>query len=341
MKLTRTARAAGRRPARSRALLTTAAVTAAALLLAACGGGSSGSSSSTGPTKLTFQASWVNDAEFTGYFVGLDKGYYTKAGLDVDYVKGGPNVIPESTLISNKADIALTSPDTTINAIVDQDAPLVIVGTQYQRNPLGVVSLTSSGIKSPADLVGRTVAVPDVNKLAFEAMLKINKVDPKAVKVVPYAYDPTPLIKGEVDATVDFTTNVPFTIEQAGQKASSFLMYDYGYKIPNDTVVVTKDFLAEHRAEVKAFLQASQEGWTENLKDPTVYPPTFMSSYFKGNGRTEANEVYFNKAQKPLIESDAGIFSMTPQTVQETIDTLGLVGIKATPAMFDTTLLSD
>lgn len=326
-----------RSPRRRTRLALLAGAAAVSVVLAACGSSDSDAANEAGSVRL--QASWVNDAEFSGYFTALDKGYYEDAGVDVTYLPGGPNVIPESTLVAGKADIALSSPDTTLNAITKQGADLVIVGAQYQRNPLGVVSLASSGIQEPADLVGKTVAVPDVNKLAFEALLTINHVDPDDVKVVPYAYDPTPLIKGEVDATVDFTTNVPFTIEQSGKKASSFLLHDYGYKIPNDTVVVTRETLEKRRGDVVAFLEASRRGWTENLKDPKAYPATFMKTWFKGNGRTLANEQYFNTAQKPLVESAAGPMALSPETVSETIATLKLIGIDADEKMFDTTLL--
>jgi len=83
-------------------------------------------------TPLTMQAAWINDAEFAGYFIGLDQGYYTDAGLDLTYLSGGPDVIPESTIIAGRADLALTTPDTTIKAIADQGAPFKIIGAQYQ-----------------------------------------------------------------------------------------------------------------------------------------------------------------------------------------------------------------
>lgn len=304
-------------------------------------GASSGTSGSAAaaPTPLTMQASWINDAEFAGYFTAIDKGYYTDQGIDLTYLPGGPNVIPESTLLAGTADIALTSPDTTVSAIADQGAELVIIGTQYQQNPLGIVSLAASNITGPADLVGKTVAVPDVNRIAFDALLTLNGVDPAAVTVVPYAYDPTPLLSGEVDATLDFVTNVPYTIEQSGGKATSFTLYDHGYKIPNDTIVVSRTTLQTKRDALIAWLKASRQGWTENLANPATYPPTFADTWFKGTGRTVENEIFFNTAQKPLIESPAGILSMTDQTVQETIDSLALVGITATPEMFDLSLV--
>jgi len=74
-------------------------------------------------TTFTMQAAWINDAEFAGYFIGIDDGYYAEEGLDLTYLSGGPDVIPESTIIAGRADLALTTPDTTIKAIAEQGAP--------------------------------------------------------------------------------------------------------------------------------------------------------------------------------------------------------------------------
>jgi ABC-type nitrate/sulfonate/bicarbonate transport system substrate-binding protein len=290
---------------------------------------------------LRLQASWINDAEFTGYFVGLDKGMYAAEGLDLQYLPGGPDVIPESSLIAGKADLALTTPDTTVAAIVDQGAKLKIIGAQYQKNPLGVVSLASNPIKSPKDLIGKTIAVPPVNTISVEAVLKLNGIDKSKVKIVPYEYDPTPLIKGEIDASLDFVTNVPYTIKLAGKDATSFLLYDFGFTIFNDTVVVTEETLKTKRKALVAFLRASRKAWSENLKDPALYPPKFADSWYKGNGRDTANEVFFNTAQKPLIEAPPGPFAMSEESIAKNIEALGQVGIKARKDMFDSSLLAE
>lgn len=292
-------------------------------------------------SPFTFQASWINDAEFAGYFTAIDKGYFAAEGLDLTYLSGGPDVIPESALIAGKADLTLTTPDTTVTAIVEQGAPFKIIGAQYQKNPVGIVSLASKPIKTPQDLVGKTLAVPPVNVVSVEAMLKISGVDRASVNIVPYAYDPTPLIKGEIDASLDFTTNVPYTIKQAGVEATSFLLYDFGFTIFNDTVVVTEEVLKTKRKEIVSFLRAARKGWEENLKDPSVYPPTFAETWFKGTGRTIENEVYFNTAQKPLIEAEGGIFAMSEESIEKNIAALAAVGIKATRDMFDTTVLAE
>ena len=292
-------------------------------------------------TPMTMQAAWINDAEFAGYFLAMDKGYYTDEGLDLTYLSGGPDVIPESTIIAGRADLALTTPDTTIKAIVDQGAPFKIIGAQYQKNPIGIVSLVGSGINSPADLIGKTLAVPPVNVISVEAMLKLNDIDPGDVNIVPYAYDPTPLIKGEIDASLDFTTNVPYTIDLQGVEATSFLLYDFGYTTYNDTVVVTEEVLNTKRAELVAWLRASRKGWVENNVDTALWPAKWADTHFAGTGRTIDNEVFFNEAQKPLMENPAGIFAMTEEGIDANLSALAEVGINGSRDMFDTTLLEE
>lgn len=293
-------------------------------------------------TLFAMQAAWINNAEFAGYFLAMDEGYYMAEGLDLTYLPGGPDVIPESTIVAGRADLALTTPDTTVKAITDQGAKFKIIGAQYQKNPIGIVSLKKAPILTPADMVGKTIAVPPVNTISVEAVLAMNGVDRSQVNIVPYDYDPTPLIKGEIDASlVDFTMNMAYTIGQAGEEAVSFLLYDFGYTIYNDTVVVTEEVLGAKRKELVAWLRASQKGWEDNNVDPALWPPKWAETHFAGTGRTIENEIFFNTAQKPLIESPAGIFAMTEEGIAANIEALSKVGIMATRDMFDTTLLEE
>jgi ABC-type nitrate/sulfonate/bicarbonate transport system substrate-binding protein len=314
-----------------------------ALLAGAAAGlaAASPSARAQGLRALTLQAAWINDAEFMGYYVAMEKGWYQAEGLDLKYLPGGPDVIPEASVLSKKADVALSTVETVINAITTQRAPLVIIGAQYQKNPIGIVSLASKPIRTPAEMIGKTIAVPPVNRLTVEAMLKLNGIDKSRVRIVPYAYDPTPLLKGEIDASLDFTTNVPHTIKSKGQDAVSFLLADFKLPLFNDVVVVTRDTLARRRADLVGFLRASRKGWDENFKDPAAYPPKYMETWFKGTGRSLDNEIYFNRAQAALMQHPKGVFALTPEAIQGCMDALNEVGIKAAQEHFDTSLLAE
>lgn len=290
---------------------------------------------------LTMQAAWINDAEFLGYFVALEKGFYQAQGLDLKYLSGGPDVIPEASLLSGRADVALATVETAIRAITAQGAPLVIIGAQYQKSPAGIVSLASNPIRTPADMVGKTIAVPPVNRLAIDALLKLNGIERRQVRIVPYAYDPTPLLKGEIDGSLDFVTNVPFAIQSHGQEPVSFLLADHQLPLFNDVVVVTRETLQERRDDLVRFLRASRQGWDENFRDVDGWPPRFAQTWFKGTGRSIANEVYFNNAQKPLIAHEQGVFAMTDAAIAACVQALNAVGVAADASHFDTSLLAE
>ena len=287
------------------------------------------------------QSAWANDAEFLGYFIGMDNGYYNDENLNFKYISGGPDIVADTVLLSRGCDIALTTPDGTINAITKQNAPLKIIGTQYQKSPLGIVTLKENNITEPKHLVGKRLAVPSANILTTKAFLKRNDIDPREVTFIKYMYDPTPLIQGTVDATVDFITTVPYSIRLRNKEPSSFLFYDFGLKLFMDTVVVSDEVLKTKRKELISFLRASRKGWEENFKDLQKYPPLFEKTYFNGTGRTIDNELYFNERQKPLIEHPEGIFSMTEAAIAENIDALKDIGIAATPNMFVRELLDE
>ena len=72
--------------------------------------------------------------------------------------------------------------------------------------------------------------------------------------------------------------------------------------------------------------------------DGTAFEP---ETHFAGTGRSIDNEVFFNTAQKPLIESASGIFAMTEEGIAGNLEALAKVGIKGTREMFDTTLLDE
>lgn len=293
-------------------------------------------------TTLNFQSVWLNDPEFLGYMIAIDKGYYAAEGLTVNYMPGGPDVIPEGSLLSGKADIALTNILTTAKAVVEKKAPLVIIGTQYQKSPAGVISLASTGIKSPKDLVGKTVACPPLSRNVFDAMLRIAGITQDQLRVVPYTFDPTPLIDGSVDAVVDFVTQIPFLVEQkSGKKASYFLFWDFGLPLYVDLVVVTRDTLASKRGDLVKFLRASRKGWSENFTDPKKYPELVKDTWFKGLGSTIEAELYFNETQLGLMNTPKGIFYMSDEGIDRNVEALSKLGLTVSRDMFDTTLFAE
>ena len=57
--------------------------------------------------KLTLQLKWVTQAQFAGYYVAKDKGFYSEEGLDVTIKPGGPDIAPAQVIAGGGADVVL------------------------------------------------------------------------------------------------------------------------------------------------------------------------------------------------------------------------------------------
>ena len=295
-----------------------------------------------GLSPITLQSTWINDPEFVGNFVAIDKGFYKQQGLDLTYLPGGPNVIPEGALLTGKAEIALTAVINCAQAVAQKGAPFKVIGTQFQKNPNSIISLEKSNIRKVEDLAGKTVAVAPLNIATFTALLALHGLKPADLKIVPYAFDPTPLGTGEVDAVADFMTSLPFIVEKKfGVKTSYFLLYDVGLELYGNLVTVTEATLKSRRPQLLGFLRASRQGWQEDFANPDKYVDACMDTWFKGNGYTRDAAIYHSHAQIPLIENPNGIFWMDDAAIEKNLESLARLGIKAPRAMFDTSLLRE
>ncbi|MFT5341426.1 MAG: NitT/TauT family transport system substrate-binding protein, partial [Paracoccaceae bacterium] len=57
--------------------------------------------------EVKLQLQWVTQAQFAGYYVALDKGFYKEEGLDVTILPGGPDIAPPQVLAGGGADVML------------------------------------------------------------------------------------------------------------------------------------------------------------------------------------------------------------------------------------------
>jgi ABC-type nitrate/sulfonate/bicarbonate transport system substrate-binding protein len=324
------------------ALLATA-FSGGSVLLDACG-----SSSKASGGKAALQLAWVPDAEFLGYFIAKEKGYYKNEGLDLTIIPGGPQVAPEAVVQSGKAFAALTTPDTTASEIAKQHAPFKIIGTEYQKNPIGIMSLPKSNINGPQDLLGKKVGVPPANQLQIQLLFKLNNIVPSSVNVVPYSFDPTPVATGEIDAAIAFVTTDPFLLKDKGIESRTFLLYDYGVKLYNDTFVVTEKTLSERRKDVVAFMRASIKGWQDAVSDTAnrdSYIKLITEKYGKNLKFSDASQRFQHEAQIPLMQGPAteahGLFWMDDADIKANVDTINELQINANTNMFTNEILQE
>ena len=126
-------------------------LTAAAMLVA-------GTVGAHAADKLTLQLKWVTQAQFAGYYVALDKGFYKKAGLDVTIKPGGPDVNPSQVIAGGGADVVVDWMPSAL-ATREKGVPLVNIAQVYNKSGLELTCRKDSGVKTPADFKGKTLGV--------------------------------------------------------------------------------------------------------------------------------------------------------------------------------------
>ena len=108
--------------------------------------------------KLTLQLKWVTQAQFAGYFVAKDKGYYDKVGLDVTIKPGSPDIAPTQVIAGGGADVIIDWMPAAL-ATREKGVPLVNIAQIFKRSGMMLTCRKDSGIKTPADFRGKTLGV--------------------------------------------------------------------------------------------------------------------------------------------------------------------------------------
>jgi len=262
-----------------------AAMTACVLAIAACGdsgdnGGASTSAStsaSTTPAKLKkvkLQLQWFTQAQFAGYFAALDQGYYKDAGLDVDILEGGTDIVPQTQLAQGKADYAIAWVPKALQSR-EQGAAITDVGQVFQRSGTLQVSFKDKNITNAAALKGKKVGNWGFGN-EFELFAGMSKagVNPaKDVTLVQQQFDMNAFLKGDIDAAQAMIYNEYAQVLEAKNPKTGKLYTpedfnavnwnDEGTAMLQDAIWANTDKLADkaYQDQTVKFLQASFKGW--------------------------------------------------------------------------------
>ncbi|GIG28050.1 ABC transporter substrate-binding protein [Cellulomonas marina] len=264
------------------ALRLTAAGLGLALALTACssGGGdaepaASGSGGEGGLTPVKLQLQWFTQAQFAGYYAALEQGFYEDAGLDVEIVEGGVDIVPQTELANGAVDYAIAWVPKAL-ASREQGAGITDVAQIFQRSGTLQVSFADAGIDSAADLAGKKVGNWGFgNEFELFAGMTAAGLDPATdVTLVQQQFDMNALLSGEIDAAQAMTYNEYAQVLEAENpetgelyRPEDFSVVDWneeGTAMLQDAIWANSERLAsdeEYQETTVAFIKASIQGW--------------------------------------------------------------------------------
>ncbi len=265
---------------------TATAVAVALLVLAACGGSDSTSSSTssssagaaTPPAKLTkvkLQLQWFTQAQFAGYFAAQAKGFYKEAGLDVEILEGGTDIVPQTQLAQGQADYAIAWVPKALQSR-EQGAAITDVGQIYQRSGTLQVSFKDKNITTAAELKDKKVGNWGFgNEFELFAGMTKEGIDPgKDATLVQQQFDMQALLKGDIDAAQAMIYNEYAQVLEAKNPKTGKLFQPEDFNAVDwnkegtamlqdaiwaDTAKLESD--KAYQAQTVKFLEGSFKGW--------------------------------------------------------------------------------
>ena len=291
-------------------------------------------------TKIKFTLDWRFEGPSALFLAAQSKGYFKQEKLDVTIDAGAGSGAAVTRVVTGAYDMGFADISALIEFIGNNPGAVTkpqAIYMVYESTPSAVVALKKSGIKSPADLAGKTLGAPvfDAGRKAFPIFARANNLD--LAKVQWKTMDPplreTMLHRGDVDAITGFTFTSYLGLVARGVKEEDIVMFkynDYGAELYGSAVIATPRFLAENPAAARGFLRAI----TRAIKDVIANPDASIA-FVKQRDPLIAEAIELKRLKMaiefvdtPVVRRD-GLGGINKVRFDNTIDrVVGAFGIK-------------
>jgi NitT/TauT family transport system substrate-binding protein len=277
---------------------------------------------------VTLQLKWVTQAQFAGYYVAKDKGFYKDVGLEVTIKPGGPDIAPPQVIAGGGADVIIDWMPSAL-ASREKGVPLVNIAQPFKRSGMELTCRAETGIKSPADLKGRTLGVwfygNEYPFLSWMSKLGL-KTDgsPDGVKVLKQGFNVDPLLQKQADCISTMTYNEYWQVIDAGIPANKLVVFKYedqGVATMEDGLYVLEDKLKDPAFvdKIARFVKASMKGWEFARAHPKEAAKIVLDNDATG-AQTEKHQTRMMDEINKLTEGSDG--ALVPADYQRTVKTL-------------------
>ncbi|TVS00221.1 MAG: ABC transporter substrate-binding protein [Rhodobacteraceae bacterium] len=277
---------------------------------------------------ITLQLKWVTQAQFAGYYVALENGYFEEEGLNVTIRPGGPDIAPPQVIAGGGADVIVEWMPAAL-AARESGLPLVNIAQPFKRSGMMLTCLAETGITSPEDFPGRTLGVWFFgNEFPFLSWMSTLGIPTDGgddgVEVLRQGFNVDPLLQNQADCISTMTYNEFWQVIDAGISEDELVTFKYedqGVATLEDGLWVLEDRLEdpEFVDQMARFVRASMRGWewaAENVEEAAMIVLEFDDT----GAQTEEHQIRMMGEVALLIEGSDGTLSL--EDAERTVATL-------------------
>ncbi len=279
--------------------------------------------------EVTLQLKWVTQAQFAGYYVALENGYYDEADLDVTILPGGPDIAPTQVIAGGGADVIVEWMPAAL-AARENGLPLVNIAQPFKASGMMLTCWGDVGIEEPADLANRTLGVwffgNEYPFLSWMSQLGIETdgADENGVEVLKQGFNVDPLLQRQADCISTMTYNEYWQVIDAGVAPEELVTFQYenqGVATLEDGLYVLEDDLEDEAFvdKMARFVDASMQGWKWAEENPEE-AAMIVLDYDETGAQTEQHQIRMMEEVAKLTAGSDG--SLDEADYQRTVDTL-------------------
>ncbi len=279
--------------------------------------------------EVTLQLKWVTQAQFAGYYVAKDKGFYEEEGLDVTILPGGPDIAPTQVIAGGGADVTVEWMPAAL-AAREKGLPLVNIAQPFKSSGMMLTCWKDAGIASPEDLKNRTLGVwffgnefPFMSWMSQLGISTDGKSD-SGVEVLKQGFNVDPLLQRQADCISTMTYNEYWQVIDAGvtpEELVTFKYEDQGVATLEDGLYVLEENLsdADFTNKMERFVRASMKGWKYAEEHPDEAAEIVLENDETGAQTEEHQKRMMGEIAKLTAGSNG---ALDPSDFDRTVDTL-------------------
>jgi NitT/TauT family transport system substrate-binding protein len=220
---------------------------------------------------VSLRLNWYFGGLHVPFYYGKEKGFYKDEGIDltINEGRGSANTVQVVAAGSDTFGLADSS---SVIATSAKGAEIKSVMSLLNSTGFAVVSLASTGIKTPKDLEGKKLAVSPGDPLGqlFRALAASNNLDMSKISFVQVdpAAKVVSVLEKRVDALLGGADDQFFLIKYKGEQPAALRYADNGANIVGMTIL-TQEATIKNKADlVRRFVKATARSWDETRKNP-------------------------------------------------------------------------
>ncbi len=275
--------------------------------------------------KVTLMLNWYVYGEHAPFFLGKEKGYFAQEGIDLQIQEGRGSAATIQAVGAGTVELGYADVGVMMRA-TGRGAPVKTVGVLLQNTPAAVISPADRNIKTPKDLIGKTIAVTPGDAVSPIWPLYLSKVgiDEKQFKTVSGDAQTkmNAVINKQADGLLGFVTEQGARLpDQVKQPVNALRFADAGLTLVSLGLVTHNDTIKNKGDMLKRFMRAATRSVEESIKNPKEAVDAMLRA-FPAAAMPEAN-----------LES-----LKVSQTLYHTAETKGMKPFRVARATIDESL---